>query len=97
MIFLNSASVAAALVFYLPGVCTHTDTEGKQRKTRFRNIIKYLEKNKIFNEHPVYRHDAITDLPSSGPAARRTTTDTPDKCRSRPVHTPTGAGNITYS
>ena len=24
--FLNSASSAAALVFYLPGVCTHTDT-----------------------------------------------------------------------
>ena len=32
VIFLNSASSAAALVFYLPGVCTHTDTEGKQRK-----------------------------------------------------------------
>ena len=29
MIFLNSASSVAALVFYLPGVCTHTDTEGK--------------------------------------------------------------------
>ena len=28
-IFLNSASSAAALVFYLQGVCTHTDTEGK--------------------------------------------------------------------
>ena len=26
MIFLNSASSAAALVLYLPGVCTHTDT-----------------------------------------------------------------------
>ena len=26
-IFLNSASSAAALVFYLPGVCTHTDAE----------------------------------------------------------------------
>ena len=44
MIFLNSASSAAALVFYLPGVCTHTDTEGKQRKTRVRNILKSLEK-----------------------------------------------------
>ena len=32
MIFLNSASSAAALVFYLPGVCTHTDTEGKTEK-----------------------------------------------------------------
>ena len=40
MIFLNSASSAAAL----PGVCTHTDTEGKQRKTRVRNILKSLEK-----------------------------------------------------
>ena len=29
MIFLNSAGSAAAQVFYLPGVCTHTDTEGK--------------------------------------------------------------------
>ena len=27
MIFLNSASCAVSLVFYLPGVCTHTDTE----------------------------------------------------------------------
>ena len=45
MIFLNSASSAAALVFYLPGVCTHIDTEGKQRKTRaVRNILKSLEK-----------------------------------------------------
>ena len=44
MIFLNSANSAAALVFYLPGVCTHTDTEGKQRKTRVRNILKSLEK-----------------------------------------------------
>ena len=52
-IFLNSASSAAALVFYLPGVCTHTDTEGKQRKTRGRNILKSSEKNTIFNEHPV--------------------------------------------
>ena len=39
-VFLNSASSAAALVFYLPGVCTHTDTEGKQRKARVRNILK---------------------------------------------------------
>ena len=30
VIFLNSDSSTAALVFYLPGVCTHTDTEGKQ-------------------------------------------------------------------
>ena len=54
MIFLNSASSGAALVFYMPGVCTHTDTEGKQRKARVRNIFKNLRKNTIFNEHPVY-------------------------------------------
>ena len=56
MIFLNSASSAAALVFYLPGVCTHTDTEGIQRKARVRNILKYQEKNTTFNEHPVYEY-----------------------------------------
>ena len=53
MIFPNSASSAAALVFYLPGMCTHTDTEGKQRMARVRNILKSSEKNTIFNEHPV--------------------------------------------
>ena len=53
MIFLNPVSSAAALVFYLPGVCTHTDTEGKQRKARVRNIFKIFGKNTIFNEHPV--------------------------------------------
>ena len=52
MIFLNSASSATALVFYLSGVCTHTDAEGKQRKARVRNILKSSEKNTIFNEHP---------------------------------------------
>ena len=44
MIFLNSASSAAAPVFYLPGMCTHTDTEGKERKVRVRNILKFWEK-----------------------------------------------------
>ena len=44
MIFLNSLSSAVTLVFYLPGVCTHTETQGKQRKTRVRNILKSLEK-----------------------------------------------------
>ena len=53
VIFPNSASFAAALVFYLPSVCTHTETEGKQRKARVRNILKYSKKNTIFNEHPV--------------------------------------------
>ena len=49
MIFLDSVSSAAALVFYLPGVCTHTDTEGKQSPEYF----KIFEKNTIFYEHPV--------------------------------------------
>ena len=44
MIFLNSASSAAALVFYLTGVCTDAGTEGKQRKARVRNISKSMEK-----------------------------------------------------
>ena len=46
VIFLNSVSSAAALVFYLPGryVCTHTDTEGKQRKAILRNIFNKSEK-----------------------------------------------------
>ena len=35
MIFPNSA-----LMFYLPGVCTHS--EGKQRKARVRNMSKYI-------------------------------------------------------
>ena len=48
MNFLNSASYAAALVFYLPGVCTHTDTKGKQRKTRVLNNLKSLEKTQNF-------------------------------------------------
>ena len=50
VIFLNSASSAAALVFYLPGVCTHNDTEGKQSLEYF----KIFGKNTIFNEQPVY-------------------------------------------
>ena len=55
MIFLNSASSAAALVFYLPGVCTHSDTEGKG----VRNILKSSGKKTIFNEHPVESKQAI--------------------------------------
>ena len=49
MIFLNFASSGAALVFYLPGVCSHADTEGKQCPEYFLKIGK----NTIFNEHPV--------------------------------------------
>ena len=44
VIFLNSASSAAALVIYLPDVCKHIDTEGKQRKARVRNISKSSKK-----------------------------------------------------
>ena len=41
VIFLNSASSAAALVFYLPGVCTtHTDTERKQSPEYFKIFEK---------------------------------------------------------
>ena len=50
VIFLNYASSSVALVFYLPGVCTHTYTKGKQRKARVGNILK-SSKNTIFNEH----------------------------------------------
>ena len=66
--FMNSASSAAALVFYLPGVSTHTDTEGKQRKARVRNILKSSEKNTIFNEHPVPRHLQVAQDNLSGPS-----------------------------
>ena len=55
----EECSSAAALVFYLPGACTHTDTERKHRKARVRNIF---EKNTIFNEHPV---DDLDDLDST--------------------------------
>ena len=51
LIFLNSASSAAAQVFYLPGVCVHTLTP---RENRFGNFLKIFEKNTIFNEHPVH-------------------------------------------
>ena len=53
MIFLNSASSAAALVFYLPGVFTRTDTEGKKQKGIGPEYFKIFPKNTIFNEHPV--------------------------------------------
>ena len=47
VIFLNSAGSPAALVFYLPAVCTHTETEGKQRKARVWNILKSSKKHNI--------------------------------------------------
>ena len=55
MIFLNSAISAAALVFYLPGVCTHTDTKGKTEKDQSPEYSKIFGKNSIFNEHPVLK------------------------------------------
>ena len=48
VIILNSVSSAAALVFYLPVMCTHTDTEGKQRKVRVRKNVKIFEKKQYF-------------------------------------------------
>ena len=56
MIFLNSARSAAALVFYLPGVCTHADNERKQSPEYF----KIFGNNTIFNEHPVCYTDYET-------------------------------------
>ena len=44
MIFLNSASSAAALVFYLPGECTPTDTEGKTEKGQSQEYFKNFRK-----------------------------------------------------
>ena len=52
MIFLNSASSGAALVFYLPGVCTHRH-RWKIEKGKSPEYFKIFEKNTIFNEHPV--------------------------------------------
>ena len=64
VIFLNSARSAAALVFYLPDVCTHTATERKQSPEYF----KIFEKNTILintlyillvpinTRHTIYMH-----------------------------------------
>ena len=53
MSFLISASSAAALVFYLPGVCTHILTLRENRKGQSLEYFKKFRKNTIFNEHPV--------------------------------------------
>ena len=66
VIFLNSSSSTAALVFYLPGVCTHTDTVGKQRNTSL-EYFKILRKNTIFNEHPVPNQQGFQELLSFYP------------------------------
>ena len=64
MIFLNSASSAAALVFYLPGVCTHTDTPRENRERPESEIFKIFGKNTIFNEQPVCFQAIISILQS---------------------------------
>ena len=40
VLFLKSANSTAALVFYLPGVCMHTDTEGKQSPEYLKKLDK---------------------------------------------------------
>ena len=72
MISLNSARYAAALVFYLPGVCEHIDTEGKQRKARARDILKslkktqYLMKTLYLNWHDIMHSDMHTNMNEYG-------------------------------
>ena len=44
MIFLNSASSAAALVFYLSGVCTHTNDKSKTEKGQSQEYFKIFKK-----------------------------------------------------
>ena len=41
-----------ALVFYLPCVCTHTDTEGEQTKVRVWNILKSSEETQFLMNTP---------------------------------------------
>ena len=60
MIFLNLASSAAALVLYLPGVCSHTDTETE--KGQIPEYFKIFGKNTIFNEHPVVKLNTFHDI-----------------------------------
>ena len=45
-------------MFYLPGACTHTDTERKHRKAGVRNILKSSEKTQYLMEHPVSAIDS---------------------------------------
>jgi len=78
VIFLNSARSAAALVFYLPGVCTLTDTEGKTEKGKSPEYFKIFEKNTIFNEHPVGYYFIHNLAPR-----RRTVSNCDENCASR--------------
>ena len=54
VIFLNSASFAAALVFYLSGMYPQTDTEGKQRIARVQNIVKSSEKTPCISKSRIF-------------------------------------------
>ena len=47
-------------MFYLPGLCTYTETEGKLKKARVGYILRY-SKNTIFNEHLVGKIKASPD------------------------------------
>ena len=58
VIFLNSACSAAALVFYLPVVCTHTETKRKTEVDQSPEYSKIFGINTIFNEHHV--HEKLT-------------------------------------
>ena len=59
---------------FVPAWCvyTHTDTKGKQRKTIVRNIRKSLEKNTIFNEHPVLAEEKLFRLGLQHKSSKKT-------------------------
>ena len=64
MIFLNSASTAAPLVFYLPSEYTHTETKGKPREARVRIYFKTFEKtqyllNTLYLKHKLFRFCSV--------------------------------------
>ena len=71
MILLNSASSAAALVFYLPlsgpSMKYAVHNEGDQSSEYF---LKF-SKNTIFNEHPVVKKEAISCLKDQETKAKR--------------------------
>ena len=54
MIFLNSASSAAALVFNLPGVCTHTNAQGKTEKGQSQEYFKIFRKKTPYLMNTLY-------------------------------------------
>ena len=63
MIFLNSASSSAALVFYLPGVC-HTLTPRENWERPESRIFSKIGKNTIYNKHPVHPKTCRKNQPS---------------------------------